>query len=293
MTRSHVLAACAGLAVLSASAGIAQTPAATQPPASTAPPVPAAPPAPTSATPQQTMPAPLPPALTSCPELAAAVRTVAANDARLRDWANLTRYREANHTAGEVDVVLMGDSITDSWVQPRFGGFFPGKRYAGRGISGQTTPQMLLRFRQDVLNLKPKAVVILAGTNDIAGNTGPMTDEEIQANLQSMSELAAANGVKVVLSSILPTSAYHLANPNAAPQTSLRPLARIRAINDWMKSYAAAHKHVYLDYYSAMIDGAGMLKAELSADDLHPTAAGYAVMAPLAQAAIDKALAMR
>ena len=287
MTRSHALAASLGLSVLTAAAGIAQTTPATQPPASTATP------APPSAASQQTTPAALPPALTSCPELAAAVRTMAANDARLRDWANLMRYREANRTVGQVDVVLMGDSITDSWVQPRFGGFFPGKRYAGRGISGQTTPQMLLRFRQDVLNLKPRAVVILAGTNDIAGNTGPMTDEEIQANLQSMSELAAASGVKVVLSSILPTSAYHLANPAAAPQTTLRPLARIRAVNDWMKSYAAAHNHVYLDYYSAMVDGAGMLKAELSADDLHPTAAGYAVMAPLAQAAIDKALAMR
>jgi lysophospholipase L1-like esterase len=218
---------------------------------------------------------------------------MAANDARLRDWPNLARYREANRTVGPVDVVFMGDSITDAWPQPRFGPFFPGKRYAGRGISGQTTPQMLLRFRQDVLNLKPKAVVILAGTNDIAGNTGPMTDEEIQANLQSMSELAAANGVKVVLSSILPTSAYHLASPHATPQTLTRPLTRIRAVNEWMKTYAAAHNHVYLDYYSAMTDGQGMLKAELSADDLHPVAAGYAVMAPLAQAAIDKALAMK
>jgi lysophospholipase L1-like esterase len=176
-------------------------------------------------------------------------------------------------------------------VQPRFGEFFPGKRYAGRGISGQTTPQMVLRFRQDVLDLKPKAVIILAGTNDIAGNTGPMTDEEIEDNLQSMGELAAASGVNVVFSSILPTSAYHVANPNAAPQTTQRPLARIKAVNDWMKSYAAAHKHIYLDYYSAMIDAQGVLKAELSGDDLHPTAAGYAIMAPLAQAAIDKALA--
>jgi lysophospholipase L1-like esterase len=265
--------------------GIAQTPA----PAQATPPVPAT----ASAPPQAATPAPLPAALTSCPELATAVRTVAVNDARLRDWPNLARYREANHTAGPVDVVFMGDSITDSWVQPRFGAFFPGKRYAGRGISGQTTPQMLLRFRQDVLNLKPKAVVILAGTNDIAGNTGPMTDEEIQGNLASMSELAAASGVKVILSSITPVSSYHLTNPNAAPQTSLRPVPRIKAVNDWMKSYAAAHKHVYLDYYAAMIDETGLLKAELSADDLHPTAAGYAIMAPLAQVAIDKALASR
>ena len=146
----------------------------------------------------------------------------------------------------------MGDSITDSWQQPRYGGSSPGKPYVDRGISGQTTPQMLLRFRPDVIDLKPKAVVILAGTNDIAGNTGPMTDEEIQGNLASMSELAAANKIKVVLASITPVSAYHLANPNANPQTSQRPMARIRAINDWMKAYAAKHGHVYLDYFSAM-----------------------------------------
>ena len=290
MTKPYVLGGCLLLSALSGVAGRAQSASGTQQPAATTPPASTSPASPTPASPNQ---APLPPALTGCPELAAALRAVAANDARLRDWPNLTRYREANHTAAQVEVVFMGDSITDSWVQPRFGPFFPGKPYAGRGISGQTTPQMLVRFRQDVLNLKPKAVVILAGTNDIAGNTGPMTDEEIEANLQSMSELAAANGVKVVLSSILPTSAYHVAGPTAVPQTSQRPLARIRAVNDWMKTYAAAHKQVYLDYYSAMIDAQGMLKEELSADDLHPNAAGYAVMAPLAQAAIDKALALK
>jgi lysophospholipase L1-like esterase len=234
-------------------------------------------------------PATLPPALLGCPELSAALRGVATNDARLRDWAQLGRYREANHGVGSVDVVFMGDSITDSWPQERFGPFFPGKKYLGRGISGQTTPQMLIRMRPDVLNLKPKAVVILVGTNDIAGNTGPMTDEEIQGNLASMSELATAAGVKVVLSSITPTSAYHTA-PTGVPQTTTRPMARIRAINDWMKSYAASHKHVYLDYFPAMIDGTGVMKAEFTGDDLHPNAAGYAAMAPLAQAAIDKAL---
>jgi lysophospholipase L1-like esterase len=286
MTRSHVPASSLVVAALSVAVGIAQAPSAPQMPA------PATAPATTTPAPPGTStPAPLPPALTSCPELATAVRALAANDARQKDWPNLSRYREANHTVGPVDVVFMGDSITDAWVQPRFGEFFPGKRYAGRGISGQTTPQMVLRFRQDVLDLKPKAVIILAGTNDIAGNTGPMTDEEIEGNLQSMGELAAASGVNVVFSSILPTSAYHVANPNAAPQTTQRPLARIKAVNDWMKSYAAAHKHIYLDYYSAMIDAQGVLKAELSGDDLHPTAAGYAIMAPLAQAAIDKALA--
>ncbi len=184
----------------SVAVGVAQTP-----PAAQAPAAPAAQSAPA--------PAPLPPALTSCPELATALRIVATNDARLRDWPNLARYREANHSVGAVDVVFMGDSITDAWVQPRFGQFFPGKQYTGRGISGQTTPQMLLRFRQDVLNLKPKAVVILAGTNDIASNTGPTTDEEIEGNLASMSELATKPGSRWCCTSITPTSAYHLANP--------------------------------------------------------------------------------
>jgi lysophospholipase L1-like esterase len=231
-----------------------------------------------------------PPPLPDCAELAAAVRAVAASDARLRDWANLARYRDANRSVTNAEVVFMGDSITDSWQQPRFGGFFPGRRYVDRGITGQTTPQMLVRFRPDVLQLKPKAVVILAGTNDIAGNTGPMTDETIEGNLASMSELAVANKIKVVLASITPVSEYHVATPNATPQTTTRPMARIRAVNEWIKSYAAAHGHVYLDYFSAMTDSAGLLKAELSGDDLHPNAAGYAVMTPLAQAAIDRAL---
>jgi lysophospholipase L1-like esterase len=290
MRRAHVFAASLAVTVLSVAAGVAQSTTQAPAPQSGAPAAPTATAPATAPATAAAAPAPLPPALTSCPELATAVRTVASNDARLRDWPNMARYREANRTVGPVDVVFMGDSITDAWPQPRFGEFFPGKRYAGRGISGQTTPQMLIRFRQDVIDLKPKAVVILAGTNDIAGNTGPMTDEEIQGNLASMSELASANGIKVVLSSILPTSSYHVASATAAPQTTVRPLARIKAINDWMKTYAAAHKHVYLDYFTPMLDDKGMLKSELSGDDLHPTAAGYAVMAPLAQAAIEKAI---
>ncbi len=243
-----------------------------------------------TAPPAAQTPAAQPPAVPDCAELAAALRAMTANDARLRDWANLTRYREANHSVTSAQVVFMGDSITDSWQQPRFGGFFAGKNYVDRGISGQTTPQMLLRFRPDVIDLKPRVVVILAGTNDIAGNTGITTNEVIQGNLASMGELAAANGIKVVLASITPVSEYHLANPNAVPQTSARPMARIRAVNEWMRSYAAAHGHVYLDYFTAMVDSAGLLKAELSGDDLHPNAAGYAVMTPLAEAAIAKAI---
>jgi len=236
------------------------------------------------------------PALPSCQELAAAVQAVVRNDARLRDWADLGRYRESNRSVGapapgETRVVFIGDSITDAWQQPRFGGFFPGKPYADRGISGQTTPQMLLRFRPDVIALAPKAVVILAGTNDIAGNTGPMTDEQIEGNLASMAELAKANGIRVVFSSILPVSEYHVrpgdTNP---PQTTRRPMARITALNAWMREFAAANGHVYLDYFSATTDAKGLLRTELSEDDLHPNAAGYAIMAPLAEAAIQVAL---
>jgi lysophospholipase L1-like esterase len=238
--------------------------------------------------------APAPAPASSCPEMATALTALMRNDARVRDWANLARYREANRSltpaaAGTARVVFMGDSITDSWPQPRFGEFFTGKPYVGRGISGQTTPQMLVRFRPDVIDLKPKAVVILAGTNDIAGNTGPISNEEIQGNLASMAELAKTHGIRVVLSSILPVSAYHT-TPTGVPQTTARPMDRIRTLNDWMKKYAAVEKHVYLDYFSAMVDDKGLLREELSADDLHPNAKGYAVMAPLAEAAILQAL---
>ena len=226
--------------------------------------------------------------------MATALTALLRNDARLLDWPALGRYREANRNlaapaAGEERVVFMGDSITDAWQQPRFGGFFPGKPYVDRGISGQTTPQMLVRFRRDVIDLKPKAVVILAGTNDIAGYTGPMSNEDIQANLASMSQVAQANSIKVILASVTPVSAYHTA-PRAAPQTSTRPMVRIQAVNEWMKTYAAANGHTYLDYFSAMTDQTGMMRAELTEDDLHPNAKGYAVMAPLAEAAIARAL---
>jgi len=215
---------------------------------------------------------------------------------RLDDWPMLSRYRDANAAvappaAGEARVVFLGDSITDSWDDPKYGGFFPGKPYINRGISGQTTPQMLLRLRADVLVHKPKVMVLLAGTNDISGNTGPMTLEQIQANIETMAELCKLHGIKVVLSSILPVSNYH-AKPEdwRGPQTYRRPLEKIRAMNDWMKAYTAKNGLVYLDYWTATVDAQGMLKTELSEDDLHPNVAGYAIMAPLAEAAIAQAL---
>ncbi len=229
-------------------------------------------------------------AVPNCAELATALSRVSANDLRLRDWPNLARYHDANRTTTGIRVVFMGDSITDFWQQPRFGGFFPGQPYADRGISGQTTPQMLLRFRADVIDLHPRAVVILGGTNDIAGATGPESNEEIEGYLASMSDLAHASGIAVVLASLTPVSAYHVANATAVPQTTQRPMERIRAINTWLAAYAGAHGDVYLDYFSALIDATGLLRADFSADDLHPTTAGYAVMAPLAEAAIARAL---
>jgi lysophospholipase L1-like esterase len=228
--------------------------------------------------------------------LATATARLAEASRMLQDWANLARYREANAklvapAAGEKRVVFMGDSITDMWAESRFGGFFPGKPYVDRGISGQTTPQMLIRFRPDVIALEPKAVLILAGTNDIAGNTGAMTLEEIEGNLQSMAELARANGIRVVLASVMPVSDYgHNAEGVALNMTNGRPPAKILELNAWIKKYAEQHGEVYLDYFSAMADDAGFLQKELSVDGLHPNAAGYAVMGPLAEAAIEKAL---
>jgi lysophospholipase L1-like esterase len=227
-----------------------------------------------------------------CPELTRAMQDLMRNDARLRDWPQLERYRMANadllREGSKVEVVFLGDSITDSWSNERFGGFFPGKGYVNRGISGQTTPQMLVRMKPDVLAFSPKVIVLLAGTNDIAGNTGPETDEDIQRNIAAIAELATANGARMVLASVLPVSAYHV-TPGAPPQTVRRPPARINTLNTWLKTYAAAHKHVYLDYFSATADEKGMLRAELSEDDLHPNAQGYAIMAPLAEAAIAQA----
>jgi lysophospholipase L1-like esterase len=203
----------------------------------------------------------------------------------LEDWPNLNRYRADNAkvappAAGEERVVFMGDSITDGWGR-RYGKFFPGKPYINRGISGQTTPQMLLRFRADVIALQPRAVVILAATNDIAGNTGPSTLEMIEDNLTSMTELAQAHGIKVVLSAVMPTCDY------IQNQSGRRPNSKIIELNTWMMGYAAQHNAVYLDYFTPMLDDKGALKKELTFDGLHPNDAGYEAMMPLAQKAID------
>lgn len=220
-------------------------------------------------------------------------------EARLKDWPALARYREANTTTAapgkdEQRVVFMGDSITDLWDDPKYGGFFPGKPYIDRGISGQTTPQMLIRFRPEVIALQPKVVVILAGTNDIAGNTGPMTLSAIEDNLTSMFELAHANGIRVVFASLLPISDYEKnKDGQAIIRSKQRPPEQITSLNAWMKKYAAAHGGIYLDYYSAMADDKGFLKEELSEDGLHPNQKGYDVMAPLAEQAIVMALKSR
>jgi lysophospholipase L1-like esterase len=214
-------------------------------------------------------------------------------EARLQDWPALGRYREANASLqppakGEKRVVFMGDSITDGW---KLASYFPGKPYINRGISGQTTPQMLIRFRPDVLALKPDAVVILAGTNDIAGNTGPMTLEAIENNLASMFEMARMSGIRVVIASVLPVSDNGKnRDGNPINRTTQRPPQQIKALNEWIKTYAARNGLTYLDYFSAVVDEKGFLKEELSGDGLHPNDKGYAIMQPLAEQAIAVAL---
>src|SRR2546423_2837003 len=205
------------------------------------------------------------------------------------DYGQLARYRSANAelkapAASENRVVFFGDSITDIWKLEQY---FPGKPYINRGIGGQTTPQMLVRCRQDVIALSPKIVVILAGTNDIAGNTGPMRSEDIEANLASMAELARLHGIRVVFASILPVHNY---TPKAQDFFAQRPGARILELNKWLADYCAKNNITYLDYFSALVDEKGLLKRELADDGLHPNDAGYKVMAPLAEEAIHKAL---
>jgi lysophospholipase L1-like esterase len=213
------------------------------------------------------------------------------------DFGQLARYRDADAALklpapSENRVVFFGDSITDIW---HIDEYFPGKPYINRGIGGQTTPQMLVRFRQDVIDLQPKVVVILAGTNDIAGNTGPMRLEDIEANFASLADLARAHDIKVIYASILPVHNY---TPKSQDFFAQRSPAKILELNRWLKNYCGpsstsgqSNGCIYLDYFSALVDDKGLLKKDLAEDGLHPNAAGYKIMAPLAEAAIEKVLA--
>jgi len=219
-----------------------------------------------------------------------AERQRVADSALRNDWANLHRYRDANARLGapaadEQRVVFMGNSITEAWA-PFFADEFPGRPYVGRGISGQTTPQMLVRFRQDVSALQPVVVVILAGTNDIAGNTGPSTLEMIEDNLASMTEVAQANHIRVVLCSVLPVLDYPW-------RRGLEPAQKIVTVNAWLKAYAARVGATYVDFHSAMSDERQAMKPDLARDGVHPTEAGYKIMAPLVERGIAEALRKR
>jgi lysophospholipase L1-like esterase len=206
---------------------------------------------------------------------------------QLQDWNQLGRYHADNARLAAMPVeakrvVFLGDSITDGW---KLGQWFPGKPYVNRGISGQTTAQMLVRMYPDVIRLKPAAVIILAGTNDISRNTGPATLEMITDNFQAMAELAQAHGIKVVLCSLTPVSDY-----TARKQTERRPPADILKLNAWLKSYAEKNGLGFADYYAATVDEKGFLKDGFSGDGLHPNAKGYDLLAPVAEAALEKVL---
>jgi lysophospholipase L1-like esterase len=205
-----------------------------------------------------------------------------------QDWANLNKYQTENATLkplepGQKRIVFMGDSITEGWP---FLEFFAGKPYVNRGISGQTTPQMLIRFRPDVIALKPAVVVIMAGINDIAGNTGPSTLEMITNNIFSMAELAKANNIKVILCSVLPAFDFPW-RPGSFPAE------KVVTLNKMIKKYADANGILYLDYYSAMVNDQKGLKAEYSGDGVHPNKTGYEVMNPLVEKAIAKVLSKK
>lgn len=205
---------------------------------------------------------------------------------RFADYGGLNVFREENSRLPPAEagrVVFFGDSITIAWSTRDNNQFFPGKPYVNRGISGQTTSQMLVRFQQDVVSLKPAAVVILAGINDIAGNSGPMTLPMTEDNFRSMVEIAQANKIRVILSSTLPANTF-------AWRPGVVPTQKVRDLNTWLQQYAAAHHCTWLDYYSALVDDKGGMKPGLSKDGVHPTPAGYAIMTPLAQAAIDRTL---
>jgi len=242
-----------------------------------------------------------PPRTNCC--LAASAKTL--SDALL-DWNDMSRYHSADLDLEKLPVdpkrvVFMGDSITDIW---HLADFFPGKPYVNRGIGGQVTSQMLVRFYPDVIDLKPAAVIILAGTNDVAQNNGPETAEMIEENLMAMTELAQRHGIKVILCSVTPISDYTTLAPGrgGAPppggaavgskriQSIQRPPADILKLNAWMKSYATSVGATYADYYSAVVDQNGMFKDEMSNDGLHPNPQGFALIAPVAEAAIEKTL---
>ncbi|MBD1822337.1 capsular biosynthesis protein [Cyanobacteria bacterium FACHB-DQ100] len=196
---------------------------------------------------------------------------------RMTDFSQLQHYDQANtKLIPDFDrVIFFGDSITDFWDLQSY---FQNQSYVNRGIAGQTTPQMLIRFRSDAIALRPKAVILLAGTNDIAGNTGSATIAQIQDNLMSIVELAKYHQIRVILASLLPVSEL---------VSATRPLDKIAALNDWIQNYCAENDCVYLDYHSQMVDDRGFLQSHLSVDGLHPNDAGYKIMAPLAEAAIQ------
>ena len=207
----------------------------------------------------------------------------------MNDFGQLARYRDANaalkpSAPAENRVVFFGDSITDIWHLDEY---FPGKDYINRGIGGQTTSQMLVRFRQDVIALQPKVLLILAGTNDIAGNSGPISNEDIEGNYASLAELARAHNIQVIFASILPVYNY---TPRSQEFFNSRPMDRILALNRWLKDYCDKNSLIYVDYFSAVADDKGMLKQDLADDGLHPNKAGFLLMAPLAEKAIEKAL---
>ena len=216
--------------------------------------------------------------------LAGAAQTLAN---QLLDWNQLGRYHADNEKLkGETDlqrVVFMGDSITDGWKLPQY---FPGKPYVNRGISGQTTAQMVVRMFEDVINLKPAAMIVLAGTNDVARNNGPQTMEMVQENIMAMAELAQLHGIRVILCALTPVSDY-----GPRKMTDGRPPADILKLNSWMKGYAAKNHAIYADYFAVLADDKGMLKEGFSRDGLHPNDKGYELLAPVASAAIQQALA--
>jgi acyl-CoA thioesterase-1 len=231
------------------------------------------------------------------PECAPLLPVIDRMQTLIKSWPNFERYRAADAelrppAEGEKRVVFMGDSITDQWDDPAWSsGFFPGQPYLNRGINGQTTAQMLVRFRPDVIRLQPQVVVILGGTNDLASLFPEPALPVIRDNVTSMVELAEGNGIRVVLASVLPVNDYSKRpDGTVRPQVPRHPTASILAINDWIKRYAQEKDAVYLDYHAAMVDGRGWLKADLSDDGIHPNPKGYEVMTPLAARAIAAAL---